>query len=109
MNKFDLIKALLDEGETKEASKLVRGTSVQIVILQRGWVAIGRYSEHGDEFELADAKIIRVWGTEKGLGEIAEEGPKENTKLDDCPTLRSHKLTVIARMDVNESKWSKHF
>lgn len=109
MNKISLIKALLDEEDVKSTSYSIRGTSIQIVILQRGWVAIGRYSEHGDEFELADAKIIRTWGTTKGLGEIADGGPTSNTKLDDCPTIRSHKLTVIARMDVNESKWNKHF
>ena len=55
------------------------------------------------------AKIIRVWGTTKGLGEIAEGGPTSNTKLDDCPDMRFHKLTVIARMDVNEKKWDKLF
>lgn len=85
------------------------GTEIQIVILQRGWVAIGRYSEDGDDCKLADAKVIRVWGTTKGLGEIAENGPTGNTKLDECPDLRFHKLTVIARMDVNEANWSKVF
>jgi hypothetical protein len=84
-------------------------SKVQIVILQRGWVVIGKYSEKGDEFLLEKAKVIRVWGTTKGLGEIAEGGPTSSTKLDDCPNVRSHKLTVIARMDVNEEKWSKYF
>lgn len=84
-------------------------SKVQIVILQRGWVVIGRYSENGDEFELQDAKVIRVWGTTKGLGEIAYGGPTSSTKLDECPTVRTHKLTAIARMDVDEDKWSKYF
>ena len=115
MNKIDIIKALLvEDNPTTEQNKplsreLITGTEVQIVILQRGWVTIGRYSENGDECTLTDAKIIRTWGTTKGLGEIAEEGTKPSTKLDDCPTLRFHKMTVIARMDVNEKNWSKLF
>src|SRR3990167_2452138 len=89
--------------ETRE----VAGSEVQIVILQRGWVAIGRYSESGDECTLTDSKIIRTWGTTKGLGELAESGVTSTTKLDDCPTLRFHKMTVIARMDVDKKAWSK--
>ena len=84
-------------------------TKVQIVILQRGWIVIGRYSTEGDEFLLEDAKVIRVWGTTKGLGEIAYGGPTSTTKLDECTNVRSNKITVIARMDVDEDKWSKYF
>jgi hypothetical protein len=47
-----------------------------------------------------------VWGTTKGLGEIAEGGPTSSTKLDRSPDLRFHPMTVIARMDVNEDAWS---
>jgi hypothetical protein len=79
----------------------------QIVILQRGWVAIGNYSVTKEgECLLTDASIIRVWGTTNGLGEIAEGGPTSTTKLDKCPDLRFHPLTVIARMDVAEDKWN---
>ena len=77
----------------------------QIVILQRGWVVIGNYSVQKDECRLSDAAIIRVWGTTKGLGEIAEGGPTSTTKLDRSPDLRFHPMTVIARMDVDENKW----
>lgn len=80
----------------------------QIVILQRGWVVVGDYSLTKDgECLLTNAAVIRVWGTTKGLGELAENGPLTNTKLDTCPDLRFHPLTVIARMDVNETAWNK--
>lgn len=80
-------------------------TVKQIVILQRGWVFIGDLSKDGEEFTLSNAKNIRSWGTTKGLGEIAENGPTSATKLDPAGTVRFHQLTVVARLDVNESKW----
>lgn len=81
---------------------------IRIVILQRGWVVVGYYTEDGDMCTVESAAVIRVWGTTKGLGEIAEDGPNQNTKLDPCPTLRFHKLTVIATMDCTKSQWAKH-
>ncbi len=85
-------------------------TKKQIVILQRGWVVIGDFSLSKDgECQLFDAAIIRVWGTTKGLGEIAEAGPTSSTKLDRSPDLRFHPMTVIARMDVNEANWTDKY
>ena len=82
-------------------------SDIRIVILQRGWVAVGRYYQDGDDCCLTDCSVIRLWGTTKGLGEIAEGGPTSKTILDKCPTLRFHRLTVIATMDCVESKWHK--
>jgi len=78
----------------------------QIVILQRGWVVVGDYSVVKDECVLTEAAVIRTWGTTKGLGELAESGPLTNTKIDRCPDMRFHPMTVIARMDVNDASWS---
>ena len=90
----------------KELSKKnIKPTKKQIVILNRGWVVIGNYSEKGDDCTLTDASVIRVWGTTKGLGELAENGVQTNTKLDSCPNVHFHKMTMVARMDVNETKW----
>lgn len=81
-------------------------TKKQIVILNRGWVVIGNYSEKGDDCTLTEASVIRTWGTTKGLGELAENGVLTNTKLDPCPNVHFHKMTMVARMDVNEAKWN---
>lgn len=80
-------------------------TVKQIVILQRGWVAIGDLSKDGEEFTLSNAQIIQRWGTTKGLGQLATEGPQRETKLTPAGTLRFHELTVVARLDVDVSKW----
>ncbi len=80
-------------------------TKKQIVILNRGWVVVGNFSEKGDDCTLTNASVIRSWGTTKGLGELAENGPLTSTKLDSCPNVHFNKMTMVARMDVDESKW----
>jgi hypothetical protein len=79
----------------------------QIVILQRGWIFVGKMTRIGNECELTEAATIRNWGTTKGLGEIAENGPTPNTKLDPCPMVRFHYLTVVGVIECNEKNWSK--
>lgn len=81
---------------------------VQIVILQRGWVFVGHLTKKGSACTLTKAQTIRVWGTSKGLGEIAENGPTSSTKLDVCPDVSFHELTVIAMIKCQESEWKKH-
>lgn len=79
----------------------------QIVILQRGWIFVGIMTRIGNECTLENAATIRAWGTTKGLGEIAENGPLPNTKLDPCPTVRFHYLTMVGQIECNEKNWSK--
>jgi hypothetical protein len=99
----------VSEADYKAKKGVTTPSKKQIVILQRGWVAIGNYSAKGDECTLVDAAIIRTWGTTKGLGELAMNGPLANTKLDKCPDMRFHPMTVIARMDVEDSKWNDKY
>ena len=81
----------------------------KIVILQRGWVMIGRMEKNGSECKLHNASVIRNWGTTKGLGEIAGNGPTTTTKLDKCNGLvEFDSLTVVATISVDESKWASH-
>jgi hypothetical protein len=84
----------------------VRGP-VRIVILQRGWVMVGRYERNGDYCTLQNAAVIRIWGTTKGLPEIANDGPTSKTILDKIDGgVEFHTLTVIATLHCREEKWS---
>ena len=95
------------EKDVKEqlAKKNIKPTKKQIVILNRGGVVIGGYSEKGDDCTLTNASVIRKWGTTQGLGELAEKGKLADTILDKCPNVHFNKLTMVARMDVNEENW----
>lgn len=79
---------------------------IKIVILQRGWVMVGRYHRDGERVTLDDARVIRKWGTTKGLGEIALDGPTGSTVLDPAGHVECHVLGVVAELDCVEGKWS---
>lgn len=82
---------------------------INIVVLQRGWVVIGRLSKLGENYSLKKASVIRNWGTTKGLGELVKSGPLANTKLDPTNgTVRFHELTVVMRIKCDEEIWEKH-
>ena len=73
---------------------------IKIVILQRGWCMVGKFERNGTECKLFQASVIRIWGTTRGLGEIAQNGPTEDTRLDPChngeSAIEFDYLTVVA-------------
>lgn len=80
---------------------------IKIIVLQRGWVMVGRLERSGSDCKLHSASVIRNWGTTKGLGEIAMNGPTKDTKLDKCVGLVDFDyLTVVASISCEESKWA---
>lgn len=80
--------------------------NVKIVILQRGWVMVGRLERNWSECKLTHASVIRSWGTTKGLGEIAQNGPTSSTKLDKTHgVVEFDSLTVVASIACEEAKW----
>jgi len=79
----------------------------QIVVAQRGWVFIGDVTTSDDgTITIENAKNIRRWGTTSGLGQLAAEGPQENTRLDDYGTVFLHPLAIVARIKVTTDKWN---
>jgi hypothetical protein len=78
---------------------------IKIVVLQRGWIYIGRFSKEGNTCTLKNASNIRTWGTTKGLPELVH-GPTSSTKLDKCEgDVEFDWLTVVHTITVNEEKW----
>lgn len=79
---------------------------IEIVILDRGWVVVGKVEITGEEVTICNGYVVRYWGTTKGLGEIAEGGPTSKTILDKTPTVRTVLRAVIARIDTTQERWS---
>lgn len=78
---------------------------VKIVILQRGWIYIGRLERNGNDCKLHSAYNIRTWGTTKGLPELVN-GATSSTKLDKCEgVVEFDWLTVVHTITVNPEKW----
>lgn len=87
---------------------------IRIVVLQRGWVIVGRYSEKGERGFLDGAHIIRKWGTDKGLGQLVN-GPLAQgqsnyapTVLDKCNGRVEFLLgTTVLMLNCEAGKWSE--
>ena len=58
--------------------------TTSIVVLDRGFVYVGNisFSEDHQFLTVTNCRNIRVWGTTKGLGELAQNGPNSKTVLD---------------------------
>jgi len=79
---------------------------IKIVVLQRGWVYVGRFERNGNDCKLHNASCIRVWGTTKGLQELVN-GVTTATKLDKCEgVVEFDYLTVVHTITVNSKKWT---
>lgn len=79
---------------------------LKIVVLQRGWVLIGRFEREENLCKLHNASVIRIWGTTKGLGELASDGPTSSTKIDKCfGVVEFDFLTMVFSLSADESKW----
>lgn len=72
----------------------------QIVVADRGWVFIGNvFSDANGDKLIQEARVIRRWGTTKGLGQIAIEGPTNDTVFEDAGTVTVPSRSVIAVFD----------
>jgi hypothetical protein len=80
---------------------------VRIVVIDNRFVAVGVYEPGSAESTLSNAAIVRRWGTTKGLGQIAEGGPTENTVLDPAPTMHVNNSRVLYTVKCDAAKWKK--
>lgn len=80
-------------------------SDIRILVLQRGWVYVGRYQCDDRTVRLTDARCIRFWGTTGGLAELATSGPTEKTKLESPVTVEAPLTSVINTIQCNASAW----
>ena len=92
------------EGVMETATKS-SNDGFRIVVLDRGFVYAGQVEMQGDWLVIHNARCIRRWGTTKGLGELAANGPTRTTALDDAGTVRAPMRAVIHLIDSDAGKW----
>lgn len=79
----------------------------KIVVLQRGWVVVGKFHSAGhlgQYREGSQCHVIRRWGTDKGIGQLID-GPRPQTILDPCGEVRTHELTVVFEITCDQDSW----
>ena len=77
-----------------------------IVVLDRGFVYVGNVEHNGAWCVITGARNIRYWGTERGLGQLAIDGPTDKTKLDDVGTVRVPAHAVVHLIDTEAELWT---
>ena len=93
----------------KGSNQIQYDGEIKIVVLQRGWVIVGKFEKSGSECKMHGVSVIRNWGTTRGLGEIAGNGPTKDTKLDPTNGLVEFDyLTVVATISCNQTVWKKY-
>ena len=78
---------------------------LNIVILDRGFVYVGDVTVSEGWLVISSAQNIRRWGTTRGLGELALNGPQPETKLDMGGTMKAPMHAVIGLLKCEVSKW----
>jgi hypothetical protein len=80
---------------------------IRIVILQRGWIVVGVYSQVGNKCYIENGYNIERWGTTEGLGELAYKGKLPETRLRKLPKLEYNELTEVLNIKCNNCEWEK--
>lgn len=71
-----------------------------IVVIAGGWVFIGNVSIDTEGHTVITSAVnIRVWGTTRGLGEIALSGLPKDAQCDDYGTVRVPSGMVVFTID----------
>lgn len=76
-----------------------------IAILDRGWVFVGRVTETTLTATISGADCVRRWGTARGIGQLALNGPTRETKLDPAGTVTVPRTAIVALIDAVEASW----
>ena len=77
----------------------------QIIVVDKGFVFVGELESDGDFYSLKTGFCIRRWGTTKGLGQLAMEGPLSGTILEPADNTKFPKERLIFTIDCEQDKW----
>ena len=85
-----------------------KNLGIKIAVADNGFIYIGDVVVDDVYYIITRCANVRKSGTERGLGQIAFDGPTKETVLDYSPNV----LVPIGRMchlmDVAEDKWNNH-
>lgn len=97
-----VLPAVTSSNDKEESTNL----GLKIVVINQGFVYIGRVERTPTIVVIRGAACIREWGTTAGLGQIAKDGPTQQTKLDMSPTVYVERPQVIFYVECVEEKWA---
>lgn len=77
----------------------------RIVVADRGFVFVGDVTREPGKIVITAGAVIRSWGTTKGLGQLAYDGPQPGTVLDPLPRVELPERALIFMIDTAGEKW----
>jgi hypothetical protein len=78
----------------------IKDGELAIAVMDRGWVFVGFITKLSNERIRVDCcHNIHKWGTERGLGQIALDGPTQETLLYPCAPVVGKPLFLIKASD----------
>ena len=78
----------------------------QLAVLDRGFIYAGNVSVADGVVTIAQAQNVRRWGTSRGLGELAANGPLPDTVLDPAGTVTAPVGSLIHLLALDEAAWA---
>ncbi len=79
---------------------------IRIVVVDHGFVYVGRYHEIGDEVQIDSARCLIRWGTSEHLGQL-KDGPLKDTKLGSPCMFLSKQLRIVNTIEVDQDAWEQ--
>lgn len=97
-------------GETYVKKSVVsQDSEIKIIVCDKGFVFVGRFkNSEKDDLLLIKGAFVRRWGTSKGLGELAEKGPLQNTKLDEVSSVELNPKNILFSISCG-SQWNDKY
>jgi len=80
---------------------------IKIVVIQRGFIYVGRLEETEDGITIRGARSLIRWGSSQHLGELVN-GPLENTKLGASCTVLVRDPQIVHMIEVDQDGWQQH-
>ncbi len=77
-----------------------------IAVLDSGFVYVGEVTQYENGYLMREVKNIRRWGTTKGLGQLALDGPTKDTVLDEVGSILVPLASVKHFIITDKGKWS---
>ena len=74
-----------------------------IVVVDNGFVFWGDLATDGDACEISNGYSLRRFGTKRGLGQLAIEGPQKETQADKVSLIRIQKNRVVFIMECSDA------
>lgn len=94
---------------TKANVTYSKGSDTRLVVLRDGFVLVGAYARNEEKgvVTLHNARIIRQWGTDRGLAQLAIDGVQDATVLDEGGDIEAPWHAVDYTVRCTHPSWFK--